>query len=53
MVLLIALIALIVWALIATVAEVRRDGYREMPTDWARVAGRETAAQPEVIQRSL
>ena len=53
MVLLLALIALLIWALIATVVEVRRDGYRAVPTDWARVGGRETAAQPEVIQRSL
>jgi len=53
MVLLIALIAVIIWALVATVVEVRRDGYRAVPTDWTRVAGRDTIGHPEVIQRSL
>lgn len=38
MILLIALIALAVWALVATVIELRRDGYRRVPTDWTRVA---------------
>lgn len=53
MVLLIALLALIAWAAIATFFEVRRDGYRAVPTDWTRVAGRESGEQPEFIQRSL
>lgn len=38
MVLLIALLALSVWAIVATVVVVRRDGYRAVPTDWTRVA---------------
>ncbi|WP_350350989.1 hypothetical protein ABS642_16575 [Microbacterium sp. A8/3-1] len=41
MVLLIALIALSAWAAIATVVELRRDGYRRTPTDWSRVTGRD------------
>ncbi|HZU92493.1 MAG TPA: hypothetical protein VFF85_02645 [Microbacterium sp.] len=53
MVLLIALIALVIWTLVATVVEVRRDGYRAVPTDWTRVAPRDADAHPEVIQRSL
>lgn len=31
--------ALAVWALIATVVELRRDGYRARPTDWSRLGG--------------
>ncbi|WP_281731691.1 hypothetical protein [Microbacterium croceum] len=38
MILLIALAALAIWAVITTVVEVRRDGYRATPTDWSRVA---------------
>lgn len=38
MFILIALLALGVWALVATVIELRRDGYRRVPTDWSRVA---------------
>ncbi|MBT2476232.1 hypothetical protein J7E68_17050 [Microbacterium sp. ISL-103] len=41
MILLIALIALGVWAFVATVIELRRDGYRRVPTDWSRVCGRD------------
>ncbi|MBO9625729.1 MAG: hypothetical protein J7484_05065 [Microbacterium sp.] len=41
MILVFALIALGVWALVATVIELRRDGYRAAPTDWSRVAGRD------------
>lgn len=41
MVLLILLAALILWALVATVVELRRDGYRAIPTDWNRVVERE------------
>jgi hypothetical protein len=38
MILLLALAALAIWAAIATVMVVRRDGYRPTPTDWSRVA---------------
>lgn len=41
MVIVIALLALVVWAVIATVVELRRDGYRQVPTDWRQVAGRD------------
>jgi len=34
-----AIAALAIWGLIATVVELRRDGYRATPTDWSRVAG--------------
>jgi len=37
MFLLLALLALVLWAVIATVVELRRDGYRQTPTDWSRV----------------
>ena len=47
MILLIALIALIVWAAVATVIELRRDGYRRTPTDWNRLAGRDITQQAE------
>ncbi|MEV8249694.1 hypothetical protein AB0O87_02055 [Microbacterium sp. NPDC076768] len=40
MVLLIALFALTAWATISTLVEVRRDGYRQTPTDWSRVSDR-------------
>lgn len=46
MVLLIALIALVLWATIATVVELRRDGYRHQPTDWSRVP----APEPELTR---
>ncbi|MFK0403128.1 hypothetical protein ACIQTT_12410 [Microbacterium sp. NPDC090225] len=42
MVLLILLAALALWALVATVVELRRDGYRPTPTDWNRVAERDS-----------
>lgn len=29
--------ALALWGLVATVVELRRDGYRAVPTDWSRV----------------
>jgi hypothetical protein len=38
MIILILLLALALWGLIATVVELRRDGYRQTPTDWRRVA---------------
>lgn len=47
MVLVIALIALVVWATVATVIELRRDGYHRAPTDWSRVAGRDLNQQAE------
>lgn len=53
MILLIALIALIIWAVVGTVVQVRRDGYRATPTDWTRVAGRGRVEHADVIQRSL
>ncbi|MEV8219922.1 hypothetical protein AB0O65_09225 [Microbacterium sp. NPDC077391] len=30
--------ALALWGAAATIAELRRDGFRATPTDWARVA---------------
>lgn len=47
MVLLIALFALAIWAAVATVVELRRDGYRQTPTDWSRIAGRDLHQQAE------
>ena len=47
MILFLALLALIIWALIATVVELRRDGYRRQPTDWRRVAGRDALDRAE------
>lgn len=47
MILLIILSAIVIWAIIATVLEVRRDGYRPAPTDWSRVAGRDSLQQAE------
>ena len=41
MFILLALLALVIWAVIATVVELRRDGYRHQPTDWGQVAGRD------------
>lgn len=40
MILVIALIALAAWATVATLVELRRDGYHRTPTDWSRIAGR-------------
>jgi hypothetical protein len=51
MILLIALIALAVWAAIATVVELRRDGYHPAPTDWSRVAGREPRPHAHRLSR--
>ena len=47
MILLIALIAIAAWATVATILEVRRDGYRPTATDWSRVAGRDSLHQAE------
>lgn len=46
MVLLILVLVLVVWGVAATVIEVRRDGYRQTPTDWSRVPG------PDPLQRA-
>lgn len=47
MILIIALIVLGVWALVASVIELRRDGYRRVPTDWTRVAERDALDRAE------
>lgn len=47
MILLIALLALGAWALIATIVELRRDGYRHVPTDWSRVADHDALDRAE------
>lgn len=47
MILIIALIALVAWATVASVIELRRDGYRRTPTDWSRVAGRDVHQHAE------
>lgn len=49
MILVIALIAIAVWGIAATVVELRRDGYRRVPTDWSRVAGRDVRDQAEAL----
>nr|WP_201470765.1 hypothetical protein [Microbacterium hydrocarbonoxydans] len=53
MILLILLLGLAAWATIATVVEVRRDGYRRTPTDWSRAAAHSTsdAAQSGHVYR--
>lgn len=47
MFILIALLVLAAWALVATVVELRRDGYRRVPTDWSRVDGRDAIDRAE------
>lgn len=47
MFILIALLVLAAWALIATVVELRRDGYRRVPTDWSRVRSHDTLDRAE------
>jgi len=47
MILLIALLALAVWAVVATIIELRRDGHRRVPTDWTRVAERDALDRAE------
>lgn len=47
MILIVALIALAVWAVVATAVELRRDGYHRAPTDWSRVAGRDVQHRAE------
>ncbi|QNA93837.1 MULTISPECIES: hypothetical protein [unclassified Microbacterium] len=47
MFLILALLLLALWAIVATVVELRRDGYRRTPTDWTRVAERDIVQQAE------
>ncbi|MCK2033025.1 MULTISPECIES: hypothetical protein [Microbacterium] len=47
MVLPILLLALVIWAVVATFVELRRDGYRPTPTDWSRVAGQDALSQAD------
>ncbi|SEB41767.1 hypothetical protein [Microbacterium hydrocarbonoxydans] len=47
MIILIALLALGLWALVATIVELRRDGYRPIPTDWSRVSRRDSLDSAE------
>jgi hypothetical protein len=47
MILIILLIALAAWGVIASIVELRRDGYRRTPTDWSRVAGRDIGQHAE------
>ncbi|WEK61183.1 MAG: hypothetical protein P0Y60_00035 [Candidatus Microbacterium colombiense] len=47
MIILIALAVLAIWAVVATVVELRRDGYRPTPTDWSRVAEHDLSQRPE------
>lgn len=46
MIIVIVLAALAIWGIAATAIEVRRDGYRAVPTDWARVAEHDLPADP-------
>lgn len=39
MIIVIAVGALAIWGIVATIVGLRRDGYRPVPTDWSRVAG--------------
>ena len=39
----IIILALALWGTAATVAELRRDGFRATPTDWTRVAENDRA----------
>lgn len=59
MLLVIVIIALAALAMIATFIELRRDGYRHIPTDWSRVGGyhpepaeRIQTHQPLIISRT-
>ncbi|MFF1539411.1 hypothetical protein ACFVWL_05010 [Microbacterium sp. NPDC058269] len=47
MILVIALLALAAWAVVATIVELRRDGYRRIPTDRNRSDGRDALQQAE------
>ena len=47
MLLLSLLIALVIWAVVATFVELRRDGYRPTPTDWSRVTGQDAPSQAD------
>lgn len=47
MVIIILLAVLAVIGLIATFVEIRRDGFRPVPTDWTKVAERDALHAPE------
>ncbi|MGW8482848.1 hypothetical protein ACWGJP_06895 [Microbacterium sp. NPDC055903] len=51
MIFLLLLAALAIWAAVATLVEVRRDGYGPCATDWTRVSGRDedAAAGPRIL----
>lgn len=46
MIFLTVLALLILWAVIGTLFEVRRDGYGPQPTDWTRVAEHDRGGSP-------
>lgn len=48
MILLIVLAAIALWGIVATVVELRRDGYRRTPTDHTRVADLDPLQRAEV-----
>ncbi|WP_309104488.1 hypothetical protein [Microbacterium sp.] len=47
MILIILLAATAIWAIVAGIIEIRRDGYRQEPTDWSRVAERDVLHRAE------
>ncbi|WP_187614913.1 MULTISPECIES: hypothetical protein [Microbacterium] len=47
MILIILLFALAAWAVVATIVELRRDGYHRTPTDWSLVNGRDAVHQAD------
>ena len=47
MILIIFLAAITMWAIVAGIIEIRRDGYGQRPTDWSRVAGRDALHRAE------
>lgn len=48
MLLLIILLALLIWAAVTVILDVRRDGYRQTRTDWNRVAEHDPIDAAEV-----
>lgn len=46
MIIIVTLAGLAIWGLVATIVELRRDGFRAVPTDWARVAEHDLPAEP-------
>lgn len=50
MFILIVFAGLALWGIIAGIVELRRDGYRAVPTDWARVPGRDSSPLQEAEQ---